>query len=482
MAGLVRPDGAMSSSSPSSSSSSCVVAMGIVSAPEHVERRAASRATWFRWPNVGVDGSKPISAHFVVRTGAAPPPIAQLVAAEQRAHGDVVPLADVPWNETRLRGPVLSVAAWFSFAARRLPSCAYVAKLDDDAYVHAPALEKLLRQTLVTAPHPERIYMGAFSWFHWMPRIFERSGFGWSYSMAWMLGRGCRNITSSEERCKWRGCGTCTGPFPFASGYLAILSTPLAAEVFATAPSAAPVLADDLARLRAATTLTTRTGGEQFKVMEDIWIGSLLYRQPPSRPVSYVALSEKDDHTLVSDGWGLKVAESALLVHSKNHQRGVQTERFVAIDQFMRSSFCPLALQVRCDDGCRAFLTRNEAESAKKSETFREIWGARIDEAPFCVSAQNGSAFCRVGSKGGLKAKPKLGSSGGGSGGIVCARKPHDLIKQRDMAVVERAMGILNETAYLRDLADAAMARADPGGGAGASGRARTRGGRRKSK
>ena len=38
--------------------------------------------------------------------------------------------------------------------------------------------------------------------------------------------------------------------------------------------------------------------------MEDIWLGSLLYRRPASRPVSYIALSEKDDKTLVADGWG----------------------------------------------------------------------------------------------------------------------------------------------------------------------------------
>ena len=61
--------------------------------------------------------------------------------------------------------------------------------------------------------------------------------------------------------------------------------------------------------------------------MEDIWLGSVVYRQPLRQPISYVALSEKDDHTLVSDGWGLKVTRSALVVHMKYHRPGKQVGR-----------------------------------------------------------------------------------------------------------------------------------------------------------
>ena len=81
---------------------------------------------------------------------------------------------------------------------------------DDDAYLYTPAIEALLRQTLRVAPSPDRIYLGAMSWFHWYPRVYERSGFGWSYTMAHALGSWCRNVTSAEERCKHRGCGADT--------------------------------------------------------------------------------------------------------------------------------------------------------------------------------------------------------------------------------------------------------------------------------
>ena len=40
---------------------------------------------------------------------------------------------------------MLSVAAWFAYAVRELSSARFIAKLDDDAYLHAPDLERLLR-------------------------------------------------------------------------------------------------------------------------------------------------------------------------------------------------------------------------------------------------------------------------------------------------------------------------------------------------
>lgn len=322
--------------------------------------------------------------------------------------------------------------------------------------------------------------------------------------MSFQLGRHCRNETSAEERCRYKGCGPCVGPFPFASGFLAVLSTPLAADLLATAhvgssgpastlpssnlpassgpASSGPassggggrlgggvfggyrpgavaggstggssssstggrqndwVLRDDLARLRAATALPTRTGQPAFKVMEDIWLGSLLFRQPPSQPVTYVALSEKDDKTLVSDGWGLRVAKSSLLVHSKNHQAGKQLERFVAVHDFFAQTACVETLEVTCQSGCRAFLNPGEKESMEKSASFSEVWGAHVDNATFCNGKQSGAAYCRVGA-----AKPRK-----------CARKPDDLLKRAQLwlAVAPKTQALVNATSHLQLLAD----------------------------
>ena len=125
---------------------------------------------------------------------------------------------------------MLSLASWLNAAPRLYPTAAFVAKMDDDAYVHAPDLLALLRTVEAAPSHTPYTYLGAMSWFHWQPAIFERSGFGWYFSEAWGKGRFCRNESLAESRCGHGGCGRCLGPFPFASGFLAVLSSPLATE------------------------------------------------------------------------------------------------------------------------------------------------------------------------------------------------------------------------------------------------------------
>ena len=116
------------------------------------------------------------------------------------------------------------------------------------------------------------------------------------------MGRPCRNVTVAEQRCHHAGCGACVGPFPFAAGFLVILSTPLAAAL-----TRSPGLRSDLAALRAIdpTQLVSRQGRKQGKLMEDIWLGSLLYRFPPPQPVRYVALSEVRDYSLLATHYSL---------------------------------------------------------------------------------------------------------------------------------------------------------------------------------
>ena len=263
-------------------------------------------------------------------------------------------MASIAWNETRARGPVLSVAAWLAHAAAAFPRATLVGKVDDDAYIHTVELEALLRGVVSQlAPQIDRLYLGSMSWFHWFPKIFERSGFGWTFSNAWGYGDGCRNATAAAIRCGSHrrigssdDCGACSGPFPFMSGYLMLFSTALAAEL-----AASEAMRSDVERLKAMPKFMSRGGGPSNKVMEDIWLGSLLHRAPPARPLTYVALEEYLTGVFVSDGWGLKVrdgtppsrtttltpsqprqvAPTALLVHIK----GKQIERFLATHEFL---------------------------------------------------------------------------------------------------------------------------------------------------
>ena len=73
--------------------------------------------------------------------------------------------------------------------------------------------------------------------------------------------------------------------------------------------------AADLARLRRAKTLPTRKGGVQEKVMEDIWLGSILYRYPLPTPVHYISLLGDRGSALYVDAWDFRMARTAVLIH-----------------------------------------------------------------------------------------------------------------------------------------------------------------------
>ena len=367
------------------------LAIGVISAPQYAARRDSLRASWLRWELVG--RGQPVRVLFVVRSSGAPDALDCQLNVEQRRFDDIARVA-VAWNESRLRGPVLSLAAWLELATRQFSAASFVAKMDDDAYLHVPDLVTLLRTIESTPSHAPFTYLGPMSWFHWHPNIFERSGFGWYFGEAYKTGAFCRNATAAEERCGHAGCGGCVGPFPFAAGFLLVLSTSLAEEL-----AASPVLRHDLRALRAASTIVNRFGKPTDMVMEDIWLGSLLHRRPPSRPVRYVALSEVYGPELVSDRWGMRVRQSALLVHIK----GKQIERFIGAHDFMNSTgHCSQPQRLSCDEGCEAFVV-TEADvrfqgpvRVVRPRVTGRLRDARINGSVICSARQQRAVWCRL--------------------------------------------------------------------------------------
>lgn len=412
-----------------------LVAVGIISAPEFIKQRSASRHSWLRRI-----GQSPIVAKFVIRTLGAPPAIAKLLALEQAAHGDMLQVK-VPWDAGRLRGPVLCVAAWLAHVTHTISSARFVAKLDDDAFINVPQFVPWLAEVARAVPAPERVYLGPMSWFHWQPLIFERTGFGWSYATSWLQGQLCRNETAAEERCRWRGCGACVGPFPFASGYLTVLSAQLAAHLTADA-----TLSDDVQRLAQAKELANGAGGVAHRVMEDVWLGSVIYRRPPEGPISYVALSEADK-VLISDGFGLRVLPSSLVVHVRYLPGGQQTiERFLAVDAFLREAGCQEPLTLTCRAGCRGFFDDADDAPPRKLRSSavqaRQLWLQRIGNASFCSGGQREAAYCRT--------RPTRARR--------CEGVPHDLLLNSSTRwvsadVVERARAVQDATSRLRQQA-----------------------------
>ena len=339
------------------------VAIGIISAPTFIERRAAIRATWLSHCSI----NREIAARFVIRAQGAPPPLDRLLSSETQDFGDVFRAQSVPWDETRLRGPVLSLHAWLRHAVGAFPRTPFVAKVDDDSYVQ-PAELAVLARAVSASVGPERpVYLGVFTYFSWFPTIFERSGYGWSYGQA-LGARWCSNATFVARTCG-DNCGLCVGPFPFGSGFLLLLSRSLAGHLLES-----PGVDDDLARLRRAKTLPTRKGGVQEKVMEDIWLGSALFRFPPPTPVAYVNILGGG---VTSDDWALNTLRSALLVHIK----GKVTGQVLAVHDFMQTSdHCAQPVELKCKSGCAAF-------------------GAKWATPPpgFCAGAQEGASVCHLG-------------------------------------------------------------------------------------
>ena len=208
------------------------------------------------------------------------------------------------------------------------------------------------------------------------------------------MGRPCRNLTVAERRCRHAGCGACVGPFPFAAGFLVILSTPLAATL-----ARSPGLRSDLAALRAVSQLVSRQGRKQGKLMEDIWLGSLLYRYPPAQAVRYVAVSEVYDPGLISDNWGLRARQTALLAHI----RGKQLERFLVMHDFMTGrEHCSLPHLLECEQGCGAFaLALTEIRITKSPRILlprrNKTWvSPHIAGSPICSATQRDATFCRL--------------------------------------------------------------------------------------
>lgn len=143
-----------------------VLALGVVSAPDYHARRMAQRHSWMRFPEVGRFVGAAVCSSFVVRAGGAPRRVEAALSREAIAHGDTLLVPSVAYNETRVRGPLLSLAWWLAYAQRTMKHARWVGKLDDDAYLHAPDLARLLMRSREQLGAQAAVYMGVMTWYH----------------------------------------------------------------------------------------------------------------------------------------------------------------------------------------------------------------------------------------------------------------------------------------------------------------------------
>lgn len=127
--------------------------LGVLSAPPNRARRDAIRATWM----------KTSSPAFIIRFAVGVPQSAPSLLLQREQSANRNDLVLLPNNATdRIWAPLVTLARWLQYATLNDPfrRAAYVAKMDDDVYLHLPEMEVHLRLMLQRAP-TSLVYYGA---------------------------------------------------------------------------------------------------------------------------------------------------------------------------------------------------------------------------------------------------------------------------------------------------------------------------------
>ena len=250
-------------SRPAQASKRYFMALGVVSNvmwQNSFDRRRWIRETWLTYPNVG----KTTDVKFVVAMrrsdlSAIPAQIANELTAEQQQHGDLLVLEKVPERKS----PCLKTIAWYRWAVSHYSDVTFIAKTDDDAYVHTPKLELNMR---LFAKEP-LVYIGSTLWGTYIKKTFE--------PCARRMGPNMAVGGMKEERCVERGADD--GPYPYAVGMLQVLSLKVASWMVAQ---------DEFAEFERRATAATRP--PMMEQGEDLVIGMFIHHSPwPLMPLHW---------------------------------------------------------------------------------------------------------------------------------------------------------------------------------------------------
>ena len=147
--------------------------VGVQTAPAHSQRRAAIRASWMQWESVG----RSVVVCFLIGRDGLSKARARSLEAEAALYRDVL-LLDVA---DRVVLSLPKTFGWWQAAAALIAqgtAVRWVAKVDDDSFVHLPNLEAGLRR-LHCHPH---LYLGSFARCGYDPVRLAKCGFSWTGS------------------------------------------------------------------------------------------------------------------------------------------------------------------------------------------------------------------------------------------------------------------------------------------------------------
>ena len=285
------------------------LALGVLSAPQNGALRAALRATWH--------------AECVATSGWYCKFLLRGTSADYGREDDALFFPAVGYNETRVRGPIMLMMAWFRHAVALRAD--FVGKTDDDVWLNVRLLHinYLPRVSGVS----DRALFGTIV-FSGATARNRMLGFGYSCDMS---ERAYRRLSRA---------GTDVPPFAFASGFLLLASRAIAEE------------------------LVDGIGPEEYHprqcCLEDLWIGKRLRGVPNKTLIS---------HGAAVDHWGIVVDDSMLVWHNK--LKVVRRQHCVHAYMTRRSSPDTRSLRgggcrrVRCGVGNR--LCRLESARANRT-------------------------------------------------------------------------------------------------------------------
>ena len=292
-----------------------LITLGVLSAAAYDCRRTAIRNSWAQYPEVD---SGEVLVRFLSAVGPQPP--AKLVA-EHEKFGDIVML---PTNvTTRHIGPMLTVYRWLQFAAVEPPysRAHYVAKLDDDGFVHVPELAAHLR--LLRDMGKVFVYYGIFYYTTW--QMYKHKVGASTYDPK----------TAERQNSKCMAAKTCSGVFGFAAAPAQIIGLDLA-RALADSPKA-------MAYTQGSRAILDDPVASKTFATEDSFLGYAIHDLLPD-DFKGVTIAKIDRFKYTFDSWGFSLKPTTILYHDKLKS----SYRLRAAHLYAQNHACPTNVSVSC--------------------------------------------------------------------------------------------------------------------------------------
>lgn len=272
-----------------------IAAIGVFSAASFRERRTSARATWLHAHHDGLG----FLVRFVIATTGDEQQRNSSILDEAFAFGDMVLLQTN--ITTRDWGPYLLMYEWLRHATTALPfrHASFVAKLDDDGYIHLPELALHL-QSIQRAALPN-VFYGNIMWTSWHMRNHHHIG---SSQYPQNANRMFMGSQGPHQAC---GNHSCARPFPYATAPFQCLGHDLAKALATSERAAASVRSTREAMMQPG----PKRGPPLF---EDAWLGFAVQSLLPPRWHGHVTIVRLHK-SFVFDHYGLKLDNFTCLVH-----------------------------------------------------------------------------------------------------------------------------------------------------------------------